>query len=321
MEERIYLLIAKFLNGEATPAEQLELEQWLQESEDNRAALRDMEGLWQEADTLLEQPAFDTESAWNKVVAATAEEPVIAPARKTIPFRKWMAISSAAAAIAIIVLLYNLYSRTEMLRVTAEEKVMALELPDHSKVKLQPGSTLTYPEHFAANGRKVSIQGEAFFEVTHNPDQPFTIDAGTVDVQVLGTSFYVTTAGQLATVTVTTGKVSMTAREQHQKIILTSGHKGVFHSNTLGSVTDTNAVYYREGILNLTGLSLADALTTISKVKNTSITATNLTAAKMAQQINISFQHQTTEQMLDELCLITDTRWKKDKEQYLIYDR
>jgi ferric-dicitrate binding protein FerR (iron transport regulator) len=320
MEERTYLLITKFLNREASPAEQLELEQWLQQSEDNKAALRDMKALWEDADALLEQPGFDTQAAWDKVVAATREEEKV-PARQTTPFRKWMAIGVAAAAIAVIIVIYNRYSPTELLQVSAGEKAMAVELPDHSKVKLQPGSTLTYPEHFADNGRKVRLQGEAFFEVTHDPDQPFTIDAGTVDVQVLGTSFYVTTAGQLATVTVTTGKVSMTSREQHEKIILTPGHKGIFQKNTLSSVADTNALYYREGVLNLTGVSLADALAIIGKVKNASIAAPGLADARLAQQINISFQHQTTEQMLEELCLITDTRWKKEKEQYLIYDR
>lgn len=321
MEEQIYLLIAKSLNGETTPAEQQELEHWLQESEDNRTALKDMEGLWQDADTLLEQPKFDTDAAWDKVAAATAGETIEMPAPKTTSFRKWITISSAAAAVAAILLVYIFYIKTDVLSVTATANSMALELPDHSKVRLQAGSTLTYPERFSNKERHVSIQGEAFFEVTPNPAQPFTIDAGTVDVRVLGTSFYVTTSGDAATVAVTTGKVSMTAREHHQKIILTPGHKGVYSNNTLSSVTDTNAVYYREGVLNLTGLSLSDALATIGKVKNINIAAPDLDAAKLQQQVTISFQYHTAEKMLDELCLITATRWKKDKEQYLIYDR
>ena len=321
MEERIYLLIAKSLNREASPAEQQELEEWLQEDEGNKAAFRDMEALWHEADTLLELPAFDTAAAWDKVSVATEEAIETIPAGKRMPFRKWISISAAAAAIAAIIIIYSLYPKTELLTVTASEQTLTLELPDHSKVRLQAGSTLTYPKRFADNRRDVSIQGEAFFDVSHNPDQPFVIDAGTVDVQVLGTSFYVTTVGDFATVAVTSGKVSMADKKQH-KIVLTPGHKGIYDKSTLSSVTDTNAVYYRDGILNLTGLSLTEALKVIEQVKNIRIVAApGLDATRMAQQINISFQQQTKEQILEELCLITNTRWKKDGEQYLIYNR
>lgn len=64
-------------------------------------------------------------------------------------------------------------------------------LPDGSVVKLNSGTTITYPVKFAADVRQVKLVGEAFFEVTKNPAHPFLVHAGNLTVRVLGTSFNV----------------------------------------------------------------------------------------------------------------------------------
>lgn len=67
-----------------------------------------------------------------------------------------------------------------------------LTLPDGTKVWLNAASTITYPTAFTGPQRKVTITGEAYFEVTPDPAHPFI---ATVDdrytIQVLGTSFNV----------------------------------------------------------------------------------------------------------------------------------
>lgn len=81
-------------------------------------------------------------------------------------------------------------------------------LPDNSVVTLGPGSTLGYPEHFVGNAREISLEGEAFFEVTKNPEKPFIVHTGDVQTRVLGTSFKVNAfKDQPLSVVVATGKV------------------------------------------------------------------------------------------------------------------
>ncbi|MEO1011620.1 MAG: FecR domain-containing protein, partial [Bacteroidota bacterium] len=53
-----------------------------------------------------------------------------------------------------------------------------LELPDGTMVKLNSGSTLRFPETFSEDFREVELSGEAFFDVTQNPDKPFLIKSG-----------------------------------------------------------------------------------------------------------------------------------------------
>ncbi|MGY0038697.1 FecR family protein [Pedobacter sp. NJ-S-72] len=55
-----------------------------------------------------------------------------------------------------------------------------LILADGTKVWLSPNSKLTYPAQFNDDKRIVSLDGEAFFEVTHDADHPFIIQSGQI---------------------------------------------------------------------------------------------------------------------------------------------
>lgn len=64
-----------------------------------------------------------------------------------------------------------------------------LVLSDGTCLHLNAGTRVTYPSSFLGKERKVFIEGEVFAEVAKNPDQPFIIATGDVDVKVLGTTF------------------------------------------------------------------------------------------------------------------------------------
>lgn len=65
-------------------------------------------------------------------------------------------------------------------------------LEDGSTVWLNARSKLTYSPFFASSERRVILEGEGYFEVAHNKDQPFIVSTGQgVEVKVLGTKFNV----------------------------------------------------------------------------------------------------------------------------------
>lgn len=68
-------------------------------------------------------------------------------------------------------------------------KVINMTLADGSKVWLNAGSSLTFPVAFVGSERKVSITGEAYFEVAHNAAMPFKVSKDAMEVTVLGTRF------------------------------------------------------------------------------------------------------------------------------------
>jgi ferric-dicitrate binding protein FerR (iron transport regulator) len=66
-----------------------------------------------------------------------------------------------------------------------------LTLPDGTQVWLNAASSITYPAAFAGKERKVTVKGEAYFEVTANANMPFRVAVGNTAITVLGTRFNV----------------------------------------------------------------------------------------------------------------------------------
>jgi ferric-dicitrate binding protein FerR (iron transport regulator) len=78
----------------------------------------------------------------------------------------------------------------EMLTIYVPEGQRAeFTLADGTKVWLNAKTTLTYPNYFAGAERNVNLDGEAYFDVTHNPDKPFIVQTEMYRVNVLGTEF------------------------------------------------------------------------------------------------------------------------------------
>lgn len=62
-------------------------------------------------------------------------------------------------------------------------------LPDNSKVWLAPGSKLSYTSFTGKEERSIKLDGEAFFNVTHNATRPFVVYTDKLATYVLGTTF------------------------------------------------------------------------------------------------------------------------------------
>jgi transmembrane sensor len=155
--------------------------------------------------------------------------------------RKWWLI--AASLLAFIVLgwgvnsfiIKNIHEDYGYYNVTSEKKGLVEQsnrskktihilLPDSSSVDLTPQSRLSYNANFidSAN-RDVFLLGEAFFNVTKNPQKPFRVFANGIVTKVLGTSFNIRSFDKEETikVTVRTGKVrvySQTAEPENTNL-------------------------------------------------------------------------------------------------------
>jgi transmembrane sensor len=68
-------------------------------------------------------------------------------------------------------------------------KTSRITLSDGTRVNLNAGSRLVYPEIFTGPNREVLLTGEAFFEVTHDVAKPFVVQTADVRIKVLGTRF------------------------------------------------------------------------------------------------------------------------------------
>ncbi|MBX2922873.1 MAG: FecR domain-containing protein [Chitinophagaceae bacterium] len=109
-------------------------------------------------------------------------------------------------------------------------KVIDIALADGSHVWLNAGSSLTYPVAFVGKERKVSITGEAYFEVTRNAARPFIVDRGKMSVRVLGTHFNVNAYDDETDIRVTLleGSVKVSGTRNTASSIIKPGEQAVF---------------------------------------------------------------------------------------------
>lgn len=91
-----------------------------------------------------------------------------------------------------------------------------LTLPDGTDVWLNSASSITYPTAFVGKERKVTITGEAYFEVAKDKTKPFFVQSGNQKIEVLGTHFNVMAYAdeQLMKTTLLEGSVKITARDK-----------------------------------------------------------------------------------------------------------
>jgi len=105
-----------------------------------------------------------------------------------------------------------------------------LVLADGSRVWLNAGSSLKYPETFSGGERKVYLNGEAYFEVEHDARAPFIVNTESMDLQVLGTSFNIKAYDDESMVitTLVTGKIRQEFPEVGKNITLTPSRQSIF---------------------------------------------------------------------------------------------
>lgn len=84
------------------------------------------------------------------------------------------------------------FTEQQYLAVSASEGERSrITLPDGSLVWLNSNSELLYPTNFSEKSRKIQLKGEAYFEVNKLDKQNFVVKLNGIEIEVLGTKFYV----------------------------------------------------------------------------------------------------------------------------------
>lgn len=107
----------------------------------------------------------------------------------------------------------------------AEESIVRFDrkdfirLPDGSTVLLNDNSELTYHLPFGESRREVSLKGEAFFDIVRDSSKPFVVRTGDISTNVLGTAFNVNARDKSVVVTVERGLVQVADRTQTLSLV------------------------------------------------------------------------------------------------------
>lgn len=151
-----------------------------------------------------------------------------------------------------------------------EKKLIVL--PDSSKVWVNSGSIIIYPEKFVGDTRTIYLNGEANFSVTKNPDKRFIVSTNNLNIEALGTIFNVRAYLDLPKITATLeeGKIKVeTKTGPVQSMILKPNEQIIYDNKTQylsKQIVDAKRVaMWKDGYLIFQEASFGDILHAIEK--------------------------------------------------------
>ena len=219
--ERIKHLVTNLLTGSSSTSERTELARWIN-SEDAEQTSREA---WKNASEKIDASLED--EMWNEI-RTKIEEATPQPAPTLTIRHRSYSISRIAASIAVILCSafasYLLYDHFTGHKDKIESNIYTFEvepgqkgsmrLADGTIVHLNSASKISFAGNYNSEERVVTLNGEAYFEVSHDTRKPFIVRTGELTVTVLGTEFNVNT--RIPThvrTTLVEGKVQVTFKE------------------------------------------------------------------------------------------------------------
>jgi len=195
-------------------------------------------------------------------------------------------------------------------------KRVLIVLSDGSKVHMNAGSTLQYPERFSKNERKVILKGEGFFEIQQNPDKPFYVEANDIQIRVLGTRFNVNNRKPKEKfVTVEQGNVLVTAKSSKDTLFLSAGMQARYTDGTLqeAHVNSNQYTGWKNGELIFNNMPLADVISELERCFAVDI---KLADKKLAgTKVRAHFENATLKEVVHDIAFALNIRYKiKNKE-------
>ena len=201
--------LRKYINGDASDEERLEVLHWAEESEDNRKELMAYRSL---CNTLI----------FNGELEKRASQNELGKKRRAVIFRRAVKAVGVAAAIAVGVFFGFRHLKTdtpiavETLSAPAGLITESI-LSDGTKICLNAGSKLEII-NYKKNERRVRLYGEAYFDVTRDEMRPFIVETGKIAVRVLGTEFDVNSKGDEHSVVLVRGAVQVDSQTDEETL-------------------------------------------------------------------------------------------------------
>ncbi|WP_455586266.1 FecR family protein [Bacteroides sp.] len=252
-----------------------------------------------EAERILERLITSTRSPRGRFSAKESYELLKKrlPNQKSRTFRiEKRHIFAAAAAVILLCamgwMVYNYMAPVSMQTVSTLAECKTIQLPDGTEVTLNHFSSLTYPERFHEKERKVTLNGEGYFEVSKDKKHPFIVQAEAVKVRVLGTHFNIEAYRNDPEVKTTLfeGSVAVSTADNPKSIVLRPNESAIYNKEK-GSLTlemkknVSDEIAWRNGTFIFSHLPLQEIVRELSnsfgvkiKIENATLLNYRLTA-------------------------------------------
>lgn len=327
-----YYDIKKYLEGKTTEQETEQVRRWLKNVE-NEAESREILGeIWANSNVNLtgSEPNFEKMLDNVHQLISTHETTIqISPAKSREIKQSFFHVFSKVAAILIfplILLSLYFYFNPKQSRHTASISIREIytkpgtrtkiELSDGTTVWLNDGTTFRYPEQFTGTKREVFVDGEAYFEVKSNHENPFVVNNSMMNTVVTGTHFNLNaySADHYFEATLQEGKINL--ENLNQNVTMKPGEQVQFDAQlekiVRKNVDPANAAAWIDGKLIFKDEKLGTAIKKLARWYNVEII---LTEPKLNEfLLTGTFQDEKLNQTLTLISLALPVKFEFKKE-------
>ena len=298
-------ILLSYFSGNLSISQLQEVEDWISRSEENKKIARDIQYLYQAADTLTYIKQINPYTALKNV-------------RKRIYSRQEVSLFTQIQRIAAILILPLLISTTyfalkkdpiEYIEIkTNPGMVASVNLPDGTKVWLNSSSYLKHPTRFTGNTRDVVLNGEAYFSVHKDKSKHFTVSTPfDIKAEVLGTEFnmeaYAADSSVRTTLISGSVKLSFLDSNKKQKSFLMKPNEELTYNQYTKKIkiekpyipTQTS---WKDGLVIFRNTPFEEALNVLSKrfnakfiVKNNKLYNNSFTGSFDGQHLQLILEH------------------------------
>jgi transmembrane sensor len=271
---------ARQRNRQQSAEERQQFETWLNASPAHQKAYQEVAAFWQDR-------------GFHQVLSGiplSADKLIQFPNRRQ-PYRKPVTIAAMAACMALVAVISQAnLSCLQADYCTATGEIRSIKLADDSTVTLNSQTAVNV--NYNDNLRTIQlVTGEAYFEVQHNPDKPFVVEAQYSQTRVLGTQFIVREDTLFDTVTVKQGVVEVSQDNQKPRVLHVNDQLIVGEADASGiqNVSAISAGAWAKGHLVFDNTNLGSVIKEIERYRKGKVIIKNkrLLALKVSGRFDI----------------------------------
>ncbi|MDR1223940.1 MAG: DUF4974 domain-containing protein [Tannerella sp.] len=313
--EIVEVHLLRYLRGNSTETEKARITEWLKMHPDNEKTLLQIARMYDAQRSRERIRQRNPHAAFHKMQKR----------RKRRIFLRRFSVAAACVALAVsIVANYYFLSQKKAeqqfitIRTNAGMRT-SLNLPDGTEVHLNASGTLTYPASFGAKERRVTLDGEGYFQVARDAKRPFivSVENRRMEVEALGTAFNIQAyaSDSLLKTTLVEGSVRIGMQNEvgawkHAK--LKPSEKAVYNRNgSILKITSVNPVYdtaWIQGRLMFRDMPVPEVLMRLSHFYGVTFDVED--AVINHYTFTGTFENRQLSQVLDYLCISSRIGYK-----------
>lgn len=271
---------------------------------DSEESEKMMQKQWENAmsDAEFNNADFDSEKVYRNITKQIASENKFLNMQQST----WFKIAAVfILALTTFVFTYNYFSSNNVEYITEKcetGRFKEIHLADNSVVWLKNGSQIRFQKNLDGNTRKIDLVGEAYFEVSHNPEKAFIVSTSEMYIKVYGTKFNVRAYPneEKTSATLFEGKISVKEAGNKQESFVAPGQIASLNKQLkqlkIENIETGETISWKNNILKIENLSFGEMCEELERWYNVKIQLDKTLHTKY--KFTLTLQHETIEDAL-----------------------